>query len=298
MRNVVIDHPTEPMRPGPSPHFAAIRARVLLGMLVLSFAVWWGGITLLWPKEPKLEDAALLFASAWFAAYYALLALFLWLACLRIGVINQLSFGSRPDPREIWVYILLGVPMSAVAVVSIYVLYLPLSYFFPEFVTAILFEYSPAIWWRTEPHFLLENLVDALAFVVIVPVVEEIFFRGFLLNRWWRKYGVPRAVAFSSVVFAILHVDIIGALLFAVIVSLIYVKTKSLIGPIIVHASNNAIPILENLIEGFVTGEVKMAYTLDEFRAYWWLALLGAAVGVPWLLWFVKRLFRREAVAA
>ena len=44
------------------------------------------------------------------------------------------------------------------------------------------------------------------------------------------------------------------------------------------------------LLEGIVYGEVKMVYTLEEFRPYWWPAPIGAAVGVPWLVWFVKRL--------
>ncbi len=300
MRNVVIDNPTGPMRPGPSPHFAAIRGRVLLAIFVAAVAagVALVGVAyvLLWPEELEIEAAPLPDALT-MLAIYALLALFLWIACLRAGVVNQFSLGSRPDPRETWVYILLGVPLFAVSLCGVYILYLPLSYFFPAFVTVWLLESPPLIWWRADPEFLLASFINALVIVVIAPVIEETFFRGFLLNRWWRKYGVPRAVIFSSVAFAVVHIQI-GMFVFAVLLSLIYVKTRSLIGPIIVHAANNGIAILPFLLEGVVTGDVKMVYTLEEFRAYWWLALVGAAVGVPWLVWFVKRLFRREAVAA
>ena len=297
MRNVVIDNPTGPMRPGPSPHFAAIRARRLLAICVAAAALSIGAYVLLWPEELEIEAAPLPDALT-MLAIYALLALFLWLACLRAGVVNQFSLGSGPDPRETWVYILLGVPSFAVSLFGLYILYLPLSYFFPAFVTVLLLESPPLIWWRADPEFLLASFINALVMVVIAPVIEETFFRGFLLNRWWRKYGVPRAVIFSSVAFAVVHIDIIGGFVFGVVLSLIYVKTRSLIGPIIVHAAHNGIVLLWLLIEGVVTGEIEMVYTLEEFRAYWWLAPLGAAVGVPWLVWFVKRLLRREAVAA
>ena len=299
MRNVIIDNPALGPRPSePSPVFAAIRARSLLAMFVAAGALWIGAFVLLWPEELEIEEAPLPDALTGLALY-ALLALFLWLACLRAGVIDRFSLGRRPERRETWAYILLAVPLIGMAVVGLYILYLPLSYFFPAFVTEILLEeLPPLIWWRAEPQFLLASLINALMLVVIAPVIEETFFRGFLLSRWWRKYGVPRAVVFSSLAFAFVHVDIIGGFVFGVVLSLIYVKTKSLIGPIIVHASNNAITILEVLLEGVVTGEIEMVYTLEEFRSYWWLALLGAAVGVPWLLWFVKRLLRREAVAA
>ncbi len=298
MRNVVIDNPTGPMRPGPSPHFAAIRARRLLAIFVAAGALWIGAFVLLWPEELEIEEAPLPDALLGLALY-ALLALFLWLACLRAGVIDRFSLGQRPERRETWAYILLGVPLIAVAVVGLYILYLPLSYFSPAFVTSILLEkLPPLIWWRAEPQLLLASFVNALVIVVIAPVIEETFFRGFLLNRWWRKYGVPRAVVFSSLAFAFVHIDIIGGFVFGVVLSLIYVKTKSLIGPIIVHAANNGIALLPLLLEGVVTGEIEMVYTLEEFRSYWWLAPLGAAVGVPWLVWFVKRLLRREAVAA
>ena len=297
MRNVVIDNPTGPMRPGPSPHFAAIRGRVLLGMFVAAAALSIGAYVLLWPEELEIEEAPLPDALMGLALY-ALLALFLWLACLRAGVIDRFSLGRRPERRETWAYVLLGVPLIAVSLFGLYILYLPLSYFFPAFVTVWLLELPPLIRWRADPEFLLASFINALLVVVIAPVIEETFFRGFLLNRWWRKYGVPRAVVFSSLAFAFVHIDIIGGFVFGAVLSLIYVKTKSLIGPIVVHAANNGILLLWLLIEGVVTGEVKWAYTLEEFRSYWWLVPLGAVVGVPWLVWFVKRLFRREAVAA
>ena len=189
------------------------------------------------------------------------------------------------------VYILLGIPLIGISVFGLYVLYLPLSYIFPSFVIFMLFDYPPVILWRGDFEALLANGINTVMIVVIAPVIEEIFFRGFLLNRWWRNYGMRKTMFFSSIAFAALHVEIIGAIVFGIVLSLIYVKTKSLIGPIIAHVSNNAIVFLVVILEGIVYDDIS---ELDEFRAYWWLAALGAAVGVPWLVWICKRLVRRE----
>ena len=96
---------------------------------------------------------------------------------------------------------------------------------------------------------------------------------------------------FSSLVFAIIHVDFLGALVFGLVLSLVYIKTKSLVGPIIVHMANNGLVVAMLVAEGMVMGTLEPR-TLAEFQANWWFAPLGAAVGIPWLIWFARRLFR------
>jgi hypothetical protein len=260
-------------------------------MLVLAIAAGLGAI-FVWPQSLAVDEAPILDAVLGLAVY-ALLAGFLWLACLRARVLNQISFGPRPSWREMRVYILLGIPLAGIAVFGVYVLYLPLSYIFPNFVIFMLLEDPPVILLRGDFEALLANGINTVMIVVIGPVIEEIFFRGFLLNRWWRKYGIGKAIFFSSMAFAVLHVDIIGGMVFGIVLSIIYVKTKSLIGPIVAHVSNNAIAVLAIVFEGIMYDDISKV-TLDEFRAYWWLAALGAAVGVPWLVWFLMRWVKRE----
>ena len=63
--------------------------------------------------------------------------------------------------------------------------------------------------------------------------MEELVFRGFLLNRWLAKYGTRVGVGLSAGCFALLHSEILGAGVFAVILSLVYLRTHSLAGPIL-----------------------------------------------------------------
>jgi uncharacterized protein len=89
----------------------------------------------------------------------------------------------------------------------------------------------------------------ALAAVVIAPIAEELFFRGFLLQGLARSYGPGVATAGSAAVFGLFHFSGPGAqsvlpILSAVVVGLVlgwlFVRTKNLAIPIAAHALVNA----------------------------------------------------------
>jgi membrane protease YdiL (CAAX protease family) len=248
------------------------------------------GTEFLWPQWLETETAVLSDAII-FLSLYLLLAFLLWLVSLKVGIVRQFSLGERPTRRQTWTYVFLAVPLMGFALFGLYVLYLPLSYVYPEYVAWWLLEEQPLIWWRSDPEAVLANGINGFILLVFGPVLEEVIFRGFLLNRWWNKYGLWRGIIFSSLAFGILHTDPIGSVVFAVVLSLIYVKTKSLIGPFIVHMTNNGLVLLMLLVEGAVFGSLE-PQTLDQFQSYWWLAPVGAAVSIPWLMWFAKRLYR------
>lgn len=276
----------------PSPLYSAIRARILFLVLVLAVVAWGVCAELVWPQWLSEEATPLTEALAG-VAFYGFLAGFLWLACLRAGIVGRFTLGARPHRRQVWTYILLGIPLIATAVSGFYILYLPLSYIFPDFVSWVLLDFDSIIWWRGDFAAIAASGVNVIMMLVIAPVIEEVIFRGFLLNRWWQKYGAYRAVFYSSLIFSFLHVEVIGGMIFGIVLSLIYMKTKSLVGPIVVHASNNAIALVLLILEILAHGDIPKT-SIDEFRAEWWVALVGAAVGIPWLVWFCRKLSRQE----
>ncbi len=78
--------------------------------------------------------------------------------------------------------------------------------------------------------------------VVVIPVYEEILFRGIILNRCSVKFGIPWAIVISSLFFGFLHLpNLLGTVFFSVILSWIYIKTQSLYVPILCHMAYNAI---------------------------------------------------------
>ncbi|EEL72063.1 CAAX amino terminal protease [Bacillus mycoides] len=112
----------------------------------------------------------------------------------------------------------------------------------------ILYMYSFA--WIT-PDFIMnalhEPIIDStggyvfqfIRVVFIAPIVGEFVFRGFLLQRFAAKWGTSVAMIAVALLFAILHVDFLGAAVFSIVLSIVYIRTKSLLMPIAIHMLNN-----------------------------------------------------------
>ena len=95
------------------------------------------------------------------------------------------------------------------------------------------------------------QLADVAAGVV-APVVEEIFFRGFLFGLLRRRHPLWLAYIVSAVLFTVLHNDpshmnlaqmaglSIGICMLAVMLAWVYQRTGSLYPGILAHAVNNA----------------------------------------------------------
>lgn len=77
--------------------------------------------------------------------------------------------------------------------------------------------------------------------VLFAPVIEEIIFRGIILNKWAERSSNIRALVLSSLVFGLIHFDslIVPQLIGGLIYGLVYLKTKKLIYPIFMHILHN-----------------------------------------------------------
>jgi membrane protease YdiL (CAAX protease family) len=100
--------------------------------------------------------------------------------------------------------------------------------------------------------------VILLAFLLIAPVAEEIFFRGVAYNAWERERGPWIAVVGSALLFAAIHSNLFALVpIFAlgVALALLYRSTRSLAATIAMHAGFNAISVALALLvrQGILT---------------------------------------------
>ncbi len=96
--------------------------------------------------------------------------------------------------------------------------------------------------WAWQPPPTIWRLEQFLEAVIIAPLVEELTFRGLVLRRLAARWGSTTAIIVSSVVFGALHVDIVVQTTIAgLAMALLYVRSQSLIVPIMVHMVNNLI---------------------------------------------------------
>lgn len=85
-----------------------------------------------------------------------------------------------------------------------------------------------------------------LVTVVLMPLVEETTNRGLILSTLLRKGEAP-AIAVSSAWFALLHASttIPLAFVFGILAGLLYINSRSLLAPLLAHATYNALTILD-----------------------------------------------------
>ena len=84
---------------------------------------------------------------------------------------------------------------------------------------------------------------------VLVPIGEEVFFRGFIYGTL-RRWGWVWAVILSSVLFAAVHLQVVHflpILLLGVALAALYHRTGSLVASMAVHGVNNLIAALASL---------------------------------------------------
>ena len=105
-----------------------------------------------------------------------------------------------------------------------------------------------------EAGFHLEGiaLIPGLLYIIIAaPIVEEILFRGLILDRLRRAMPTAAAVAISSVLFGLLHLmtlQMIWAAAVGVVLAIVKIKTGSLRVTILIHICINALSVVTGLL--------------------------------------------------
>lgn len=87
------------------------------------------------------------------------------------------------------------------------------------------------------------TLINFIATSFIVPIAEELMFRGVLLNRLRKKVNIVSAVVISSVLFGMTHLSLalLGSIIFGVCMCAVYLRTKNIVVPIVMHITHNLI---------------------------------------------------------
>lgn len=83
-----------------------------------------------------------------------------------------------------------------------------------------------------------------IAMVIVAPILEELMFRGILLDRLSLKLSPLWAIAITSLIFGLLHHDYVGNIIFGIVLCLIRLRDRTLFAPILIHMLSNLIAFL------------------------------------------------------
>ena len=86
-------------------------------------------------------------------------------------------------------------------------------------------------------------LLITVSLVIVAPIVEELIFRGLVMDVLWELIGLNKAILISSVGFAVIHGTSLITLIFSFCMGLnlayVYSKNRTLTESIIVHMLYN-----------------------------------------------------------
>ncbi len=217
---------------------------------------WFGFIFL-------LSMAPYMFTETDVALYISDLMLIAWIGFVlfRNRISLQLLFGTMPGGYNWILLIPLTILMVAFSMGSIPVTWYPIAMLDSEFVEELLSQEM------SDSRFNLFILI-----VILAPIIEEIIFRGLIFSRLSVKWDNRWAIVGTSVIFGILHLDPVGAFVFSVVSCLLYMQTRTLIVPIVLHAMNNLIAWILSGISATETAKV------DEMIS---LGLISLAITIP-----------------
>jgi len=134
-----------------------------------------------------------------------------------------------------------------------------------------------------------------ISIVVLAPLLEELLFRGIILDGYLKNYSPANSILISAFLFALIHGNLaqgIGAFIMGLVAGLLYWRTKSLLLCIALHFSNNLTGFLILIADPeSVSSEATLQQLINNdiiyFVIYLMFSLLFATTG--WYLW-VKHL--------
>lgn len=127
------------------------------------------------------------------------------------------------------------------------------------------------------------------SFVIIAPLFEEVFFRGVLINRWGIKWGFNKAIIVPAVLFGLLHdLGMVGIFMFGMVAAILYIRTRTLLVPIAMHALNNLLVLVVSL--AFPTErELDTATAVEEVQSLAFVGLALLLLTTPILFWYLRK---------
>jgi uncharacterized protein len=168
----------------------------------------------------------------------------------------------------------------------IFIILLIASYISPQALNSVLHDEN-----LITPQTLNSKIYYAISAVLLAPVVEEIAFRGIILNRLRSKWGIGAAVVVSSIVFGILHykLAIVGALTFGICLALVYLKTQNILVAITIHFINNLLAVAFMFIPSGDASSIETLTIQDARAAGWYIGLPFTIASVIFMIYYFKR---------
>jgi membrane protease YdiL (CAAX protease family) len=129
-----------------------------------------------------------------------------------------------------------------------------------------------------------------LTVCLVAPIMEELFFRGFVFREFLKRYSMRKAMIASSLVFALFHLNpwqAITALPIGLLNAWLVLRTGSVVPGILVHVATNTTSVFLLFALGALFG-FSEEELIEQEHVPWQILLVGVVSSVSGLLWLFK----------
>ncbi|MGL6344040.1 MAG: lysostaphin resistance A-like protein, partial [Waterburya sp.] len=114
-------------------------------------------------------------------------------------------------------------------------------------------------------------------------------FQGIVLHRWAVKWGNTKAILIIGLLYGILsYYNFINGFITGIILCLLYIKSKTLIVPIIFRIINLSIGLIIEAYYFFAI-QSNSDNILQQFRSEFKLGMILSAISTPYILWWLYK---------
>jgi len=133
-----------------------------------------------------------------------------------------------------------------------------------------------------------------LLVIAVAPAIgEEVIFRGVIGRGLTGRYGVVAGVTLTSMMFAAVHMHpahVVALLPLAVFIHLVYLSTRSLLAPILLHLLNNSLAVFILKLSSHLEGT---PLAVEESMPLEMMVVLAAiSLVAAWVLWRTRVEYR------
>lgn len=135
----------------------------------------------------------------------------------------------------------------------------------------------------------------AVTIVVLAPIIEELLFRGIVLDGFLHRYSPKKSIIWSALLFGFFHLNpwqFVFASTIGVVLGWMYWKTRSLLPGIFLHFTNNGFGLVSDWL---FPSDSKDKISEENFATAEFLYLfVGAAIVLLICGWLIDKIFEQR----
>jgi len=142
------------------------------------------------------------------------------------------------------------------------------------------------------------GVLSLLLMVIAAPILEELLFRGVILDGLLKKYSPVKSILISSTIFGLAHLNpwqFVAAFVIGIFAGWIYYKSRSLSLTIIIHASVNSFGYIMRYFGDFDSSSMNKTLIESYGSVLNFVLTVGISILViPICIYFLNNEFKKK----